>query len=102
MNETCKLCGKQSALVCEGEYLCKPCYQEVNEIVSSERASGNRVNVAGTVRRLYKQNTQSRLLKVYDVPGDLLDNLKKLALSEGITLRELIIRLFSEYLEVVR
>lgn len=100
--ENCKLCGYKSALVCEGQHLCKPCYQAVNEIVTADRATGERVNVAGVVRRLFKQNTQSRLLKVYDVPGDLLDNLKSLAASEGITLRELVIRLFNEYLETVR
>ena len=93
-NEKCLLCESES-LSRENYRLCIKCYSKVLSIAQDKLMNGKKPSLTGIIYSLYRNSNNAKLLKIYDIPGDLLDTLKARAESEGITFRQLVINLFT-------
>lgn len=92
--EKCYVCGTDGEARQQGKAFCFACYQKVTDKYNQMKLVNNHVNFVGIAAGMMKEYSSPSLLKVYSVPGDLLDALKQRAADECITFRQVVINLF--------
>ena len=78
--------------------LCRSCAVAVRAELDAGHAAGKSVNAMGIAKRMYRDNNDTSDCKIRDMPRDLWDQAKHRAISDGISLRDLVILALSKYL----
>jgi hypothetical protein len=99
MSRKCAVCGTETTHPpFSGVILCEQHYTEISTQVNSLRAEGKQVNAAGMARKMYRKRYTPSDHILRDVPRELWDKAKHLAINEGISIRELILTAISKYI----
>lgn len=90
MSGNCAACGRANARnSIGGTLVCAECRPIVQERLESARAAGKTADAAKEARALLRETSQDYLLR--DIPADLWQQAKHLAVDRGVSLRDLIL-----------
>lgn len=95
----CDACGDvPGTLIFSGATLCHDCDILVRETVGIIRGAGRQVNVVGVARKIYRERHNARNYILRDIPEELMLEMKKQSIADGVTVRELILKSAREHL----
>lgn len=90
----CDGCGRPTpaAIGIGRAWACPVCHPVIQEEIETARAAGRQVNAMGVARRMYRERHNTGDFLIRDIPREILQQLKIKAASEGVTVRDLVIR----------
>ena len=97
----CAACGKdtKAGISIGGTLLCRECAADVEIEIERLRAEGKQVNVAIIARKMFRESCAPGGYLLRDIPQELWSKAKHKAIDKEISLRELILRAVSEFID---
>jgi len=96
----CDACGTdvKGGFGIGGALLCRSCAVDVRAELDAGHAAGKSVNAMGIAKRMFRADNDTSDCKIRDMPQGLWDQAKHRAITDGISLRDLVIIALSKYL----
>lgn len=100
MSKTCAACGKPKVDVSlGGTPLCRPCAADIEAEIEHLREKGESVSVANIARRIFRETHSAGNYLLRDIPEDLWNQAKHVAIDKGLSLRELLLEALRKYIQ---
>lgn len=92
--KTCDACGKtmRGCVGVGGAILCRSCAPDVRQQIGKMRSEGKIANAMGIARKMFRETHSACNYTLRDIPKDLMDKIRDDSYSQGISMREWILR----------